>query len=821
MSATSCWRRTILASVIPVVAIPFTGSTAIAQDLVLEEIIVTARKRVESLQETPVAVTALSSEALREQGVRNLADINTVVPNIEVAAGNGNAGLANIYIRGVGQRNSGANIDSGVGIYIDGVYVGRPDGALLDINDIQSVQVLRGPQGTLFGKNTTGGALVFTSNRPQDEFEGMVGLRVGNYDRLDADLVLNVPLTDSIFTRLSATHRSRDGYVENLFDGDDYIDEDRQSVMWQTRWLASEDLTLDLNLNWGQTQQTARPQKCVKVPGYLGWQEALFDVLAVVPSTGRNYADFCADSANAGGGDPRKVISDLGSVYEAENMGASLTAEWALNDDMTLKSISAWRYTEAEQNDDLDNTAIPFLHRTNSIHPFSTPAETDQYSQEFQLVGSAFDDRLQYVGGLYWFKEETDNRRSVTLLGPYDPAISNLLFISAEANLKIAENEAWAVFSQVEWEFNDHWRATLGVRYTDEDRTFTRELFAPVADTLDANGGPVIPVGGGLYVVDRPDFVYNPNFDFASVDEPTKSVSNSDVTPMASLQYLFGEGDVIDYGSLYLTYSEGFLSGGLSEAPGGDLEEFEPEEVENIEFGFKLDMLDRRLRVNGAIFHTDYTNRQLTTLVVNPGTGSPAPATINAKSSTIQGIELETTWLAAENWLVTFNAAINDGDIEEFDDVQLTVGDTPETPAGCSRSDLTVIQVDECPNDRSDENLPRLPEESYMLAVQYSWQTSWGLVEPRLQASWKFDIDYCFDSASCRSGLWLEDKQYDLSARVTWFSPDGNWTAALWGSNLTEEDYIIGGGALVESQGNGGIVANPPRMYGAEVQYRF
>ncbi|KAA1194419.1 TonB-dependent receptor [Pseudohalioglobus sediminis] len=821
MSATSCWRRTILASVIPVVAIPFTGSTAIAQDLVLEEIIVTARKRVESLQETPVAVTALSSEALREQGVRNLADINTVVPNIEVAAGNGNAGLANIYIRGVGQRNSGANIDSGVGIYIDGVYVGRPDGALLDINDIQSVQVLRGPQGTLFGKNTTGGALVFTSNRPQDEFEGMVGLRVGNYDRLDADLVLNVPLTDSIFTRLSATHRSRDGYVENLFDGDDYIDEDRQSVMWQTRWLASEDLTLDLNLNWGQTQQTARPQKCVKVPGYLGWQEALFDVLAVVPSTGRNYADFCADSANAGGGDPRKVISDLGSVYEAENMGAALTAEWALNDDMTLKSISAWRYTEAEQNDDLDNTAIPFLHRTNSIHPFSTPAETDQYSQEFQLVGSAFDDRLQYVGGLYWFKEETDNRRAVTLLGPYDPAISNLLFISAEANLKIAENEAWAVFSQVEWEFNDHWRATLGVRYTDEDRTFTRELFAPVAGTLDANGGPVIPVGGGLYVVDRPDFVYNPNFDFVSVDEPTKSVSNSDVTPMASLQYLFGEGDVIDYGSLYLTYSEGFLSGGLSEAPGGDLEEFEPEEVENIEFGFKLDMLDRRLRVNGAIFHTDYTNRQLTTLVVNPGTGSPAPATINAKSSTIQGIELETTWLAAENWLVTFNAAINDGDIEEFDDVQLTVGDTPETPAGCSRSDLTVIQVDECPNDRSDENLPRLPEESYMLAVQYSWQTSWGLVEPRLQASWKFDIDYCFDSASCRSGLWLEDKQYDLSARVTWFSPDGNWTAALWGSNLTEEDYIIGGGALVESQGNGGIVANPPRMYGAEVQYRF
>ncbi len=819
MSAKILFRKCVLAVCIPASSFPLFSFSAMGQELALEEVIVTARRRAESMQETPVAVSALSSEALREQGVRNLSDINTVVPNIEVAAGNGNAGLANIYIRGVGQRNSGANIDSGVGIYMDGVYIGRPDGALLDINDIESVQVLRGPQGTLFGKNTTGGALVFTSNRPQDEFEGSVGVRVGNYDRLDADLVVNVPLTDNVFTRLSGTHRSRDGYIENLFDGDDYIDEDRQSLMWQTRWLATEDLTLDLNVNWAQTNQTARPQKCVKVPGYLGWQEALFDVLAIVPSTGRSYADFCADAANAG--DSRKVISDLGSVYEAENMGASLTAEWAIGDDATLKSITAWRNTEAEQNDDLDNTAIPFLHRTNSIHPFSTPAETDQYSQELQFIGSAFDDRMQYVTGAFWFKEESDDRRAVTLLGPYDPALSGLFFMSAEANLKSAENEAWAVFSQVEWEFNDHWRATVGVRYTDEKRSFTRELFAVDPPSLDANGGPVVPLGGGLYIVSRPDFTYNPSFGFSSVDKPSDSVSNSDVTPMGSIQYIFGEGDWVDNGSLYLTYSEGFLSGGLSEAPGGDLEEFEPEEVENIEFGFKLDMLDRRLRVNGAIFHTDYTNRQLTTLVVNPGTGSPAPATINARESTIQGVELETTWLASENWLFTFNAAINDGDIEEFDDVQLTVAEGATIPAGCTRSDLTVIQVDECPNDRSDENLPRLPEESYMLAVQYSWQSPFGLVEPRVQASWKFDIDYCFDSASCRSGLWLEDEQYDLSARVTWFSPDGDWTAALWGTNLTDEEYIIGGGALVESNGSGGIVANPPRMYGAEVQYRF
>ena len=821
MSAQTSWHRCAHAACIAALLAPIYSAPAWSQEMMLEEVIVTARKRAESLQETPVAVTALGAEALRESGVRNLADLNEVVPNIEVASGNGNSGVANIYIRGVGQRNSGANIDSGVGVYIDGVYAGRPDGALLDLNDIQSVQVLRGPQGTLFGKNTTGGALVFTTNRPTDEFEGSLGARVGNYDRLDGDLVLNVPLTDSLFTRVSGTYRSRDGYLYNLYDGKDYNDEDRQSLIWQTRWLVSSDLVLDLNLNWANTEQTARPQKCVLVPDYQGWQAELFDTLAIIPSTGRTLDDFCADSAAAGGRDPRKVISDLGSTYEAENLGASLTAEWDINDDMSLKSITAWRYTEAEQNDDIDGTGIPFLHRANSVHPFGSPSETDQYTQEFQLTGSAFDDRLQYVAGVYWFKEETDQRRTVNLLGPYDPAVADLFFMNTTANQKVATNEAIALFSQAEWEFSENWRATLGLRYTDEDREFTRELYLPVAATLDANGGPVTDVGGGLYAVSRPGFSYNPNYAFQLEDAPDGKVSNDDFTPMASIQYLLDGGETIDTGSVYFTYAEGFLSGGLSEAPGGDLEEFEPEEVENWELGFKLDMLDRRLRVNGAVFYTDYTNRQLTTLVVNANTGSPAPATINAASSTIQGIELETTWLAFENWMFTFNATINDGDIDEFDDVQLTLADGTEVEEGCTRTSLVIVEVDECPNDRSDENLPRLPEETYLVAVQYSWDSSFGLVEPRLQASWKFDIDYCFDSASCRSGLWLEDKQFDLSARVSWASNDGRWTGALYGTNLTDEEHMVGGTALVESAGTGSFVAAAPRMYGAELTYNF
>jgi len=147
----------------------------------------------------------------------------------------------------------------------------------------------------------------------------------------------------------------------------------------------------------------------------------------------------------------------------------------------------------------------------------------------------------------------------------------------------------------------------------------------------------------------------------------------------------------------------------------------------------------------------------------------------------------------------------------------------PNIPAadGCDRVDLTFVVIDQCQNDRSNENLPRLPEATYYLAAQYHLQTAFGMVIPRIQASLKEDIDYCFDATSCDTGLWLEDEQFDLSARITWISKDEKWVGAVYGSNLTDEDYMIGGTALLESAGVGGFVAVAPRMYGAELKYSF
>jgi len=816
------WRkRTLLSVLVAASALSANPPSVVAQESALEEVIVTARKREESLQETPVAVTALSADTLRDAGVRNLAELNQIAPNIEVSSANGTAPLANIYIRGVGQRNTGPNIDSGVGIYIDEVYVGRPDGALLDIYDIQSVQVLRGPQGTLFGKNTTGGALVFTTNRPTDEFEASLGVRLGNYDRHDGNFMLNVPILDNLWTRLAGSTVNRDGYIKNLYDGEKYMDEDRQNVVWQTRYVPTETLTLDLNLNWAQTKQGMRPQKCVPVPGYKGWQAELFNQLAIVPSTGRTLDDFCQDAADAG--DEQTVISDLGGEYSAKNKGASLTANWELNDDISLKSITAWRYTNAYQDDELDHTGLPFLHRTQSVHPRGKPRKTDQYSQEFQLTGAAVDDRLRYVAGLYLFSEKTTGETTVHFLGPFDPALAGWLYLNTSSINLDADNDAVATFAQLEWERTEQWRTTLGLRYTEETRKLSRKRYQLIPNSLDANGGEVTPQSGDSGLYDRePGFVYNPLFEFEPLDQASRKSSDNDTTPMASIQYLIDDLEGIDAGTVYLTYSEGFLSGGLSEAPSGELENFKPEEVSNWELGFKLDLLDSTLRVNGALYYSDYKNRQLTSLVINPDTNSPAPATINAAKSSIKGFELETMWYPIEKLQLTLNMTFNDGDIQEFDDTQLTIGDRGVPPAaGCTRADLAFLLVDSCPNDRSDENLPRLPEQTYYAAVEYAFETSLGTVIPRLQFSYKSDIDYCFDSASCRSGLWLEDEQLDLSARITWLSQDEKWVGALYGTNLTEENYIVGASALVESEGVGGFANATPRTYGMELQYRF
>ena len=797
----------------------------------LEEIVVTARKRQENLQQTPLAVSAFSGENLEQRGILNIAGLNKAVPGIEVQAGNGVAGVANIYIRGVGQRNTEPNLDSGVGVYLDGVYISRSDGALLDMNDVASVQVLRGPQGTLFGKNTTGGALLIETNRPVQEFEGKASVTVGNYDQLDASLVVNVPLVDeTLYTRLSLMSVARDGYIDNRTLGTEYNDADRLSGIWQLRWLPAENLTADLNLNYAETEQRPRGLQCQpsSVNFGEGWLATLQNGFVQPSYGGKSLEDFCLDSASTG---KDETLQDLGGGYWADNTGASLTLNWEIAGSLALRSISAWRNTQAGQNDDLDPLSIPFLHRSNDAHPFAAQRDTDQYSQEFDFTGEAMGDLLSYIAGLYYFKEETTDSTTVGITGPFyiqNPAIPPALdavYYNGTATELLVDNEAWAAFLQGDWSLSENWELTTGLRYTKETRELTRNSFLPVQSTLST--GPFVIPSSGIFLMQKGSF--NPLHDFYLSDVDSDDVDDDAWTPLVSLSYQMEDVGFIETGNAYLTWSKGFRSGGLSEAPSADLEEFDPEEVDSIELGFKFDAFERRLRVNAALFYLQYDDRQLTTIVVSPE-GRIAGATVNAKESSVTGFELESTVLPVDNLELTFNATWYDGEIGEWEDVQLGLNEStagggvfvPSGP-GCVASATSVAgvgTVESCIIDRSDENLPRLPDRTFLVAAQYFLGTAVGTFVPRIEYSKKYEIESCFDRLSCVSGDFLSDHE-DLSARLSWLSVNERWSVSAYVNNITDEDFVIGGQPLYDSWGFGGYVYAPPRMYGAELTYRW
>ncbi len=498
-----------LSAALAITSVGFMPGIALGQ-AALEEVVVTARKREESLQETPVAVSAFSAQGLEELGLRNISDLTKVVPNVDMYSGNGTTGSGNVFIRGIGARNTGVNFDSGVGIYVDGVYVSRADGAVLDNVDLQSVQVLRGPQGTLFGKNTTGGAILYTTNRPDEEYGGHAQVRVGNYNQLDSQVTVNVPLVaDTLLSRFSLYQTKQDGYVHSeIPDGlppqasgnsgyteDEYSDTDRYGGQGQLRWVAAEDLMLDLNYNYGKTDQAARGQNCEVVNGIpgAGWQADLQDAQIIIPSTGQSIKEWCQENEALG---KDKIMANLEpNKYEAEVNTLALTADWDINDSMNFKSITAARNTKGGEVNELDATGIALLGRTNYGWNGTEMRDTDAYSQEFQFSGNAFDSKLDYVVGVFGFHEKTDKGTAASPTGPFFNAIpqipkdqANRAFYTNELTELLTKNSSASAFSQADWHFDEYWTMTLGARYTWEERELERNNMVPDAATLATTG---------------------------------------------------------------------------------------------------------------------------------------------------------------------------------------------------------------------------------------------------------------------------------------------------------------------------------------------
>ena len=849
----SAKKRLIVSHLSAVVAATSAGvipTVALGQSM-LEEVVVTARKRVETMQETPVAVSAFSGENLQELGINDISDLTKVVPNVDMYSGNGTTGAGNVFIRGIGARNTGVNFDSGVGIYVDGVYVSRSDGAVVDNVDVQSVQVLRGPQGTLFGKNTTGGAILYTTNKPNEEYSGHAEVRVGNYNKIDSKLTVNVPLIgDTLMSRFSLYQTKNDGYVQSVipdnlpaqaegntpFLEDEFSDTDRWGGQAQLRWVATDDLILDLNYNYGKTDQKSRGQNCELVTGIAGtgWQADLQNDAIIVPSTGQTIADWC--QANEALGKDKIMANVAPNKYEAEVNTLSLTADWDINDSLNFKSISAWRNTEGGEVNELDAMGISLLGRTNYLGEGADPRNTDAYSQEFQLAGSGFDEKLDWVVGVYGFHEKTDKGAAASPGGPFFNSLFNPTTAFYQTNLTelLAKNSSASAFGQADWHFDDYWTLTVGARYTWEERKLTRNFYTPDVSTL-ATTGDAVNIFSTFYSFPSGPDTFNPNHAFTDIDpatgmvdplaHQTQNYDKTKVTPMASIQRTFDGVGFMDFGNAYFTVANGFLSGGLTDTVDtvtGLMGEYKPEEVWNYELGFKMDAWDRKLRLNTAVFYTDYKDRQLTTVRISPE-GRIAGALINAESSYISGIEFEAVVLPIENLQITANLTFNESDIKTYDDERITTVPAGPIPAGCTAIEVNGTPPEDvmtCPIDRSDEDLPRLPDSVFYLAAQYTFETEYGSIVPMLSVSYRTNLDNCFDASSCLSGVYKVD-QTDVTARLTWNSPDMAWRVTAWGNNLSDDRYVTGGTPLVDVTATAGTIYNQPRTYGVEAAYTW
>jgi iron complex outermembrane recepter protein len=594
----------------------------------LETVTVTARKRAENLQDTPISIAAFSGESLERRQIFSTEDLDQITPNLQfatIAPLSGNNSAAQVFIRGIGQTDATAGVDPGVGIYIDDVYMGSAVGGAMDFRDIASVQILRGPQGTLFGRNTIGGALLLTTVDPGDEFGGSVRVGVGTDQLIEGFAAVDLPVSDTLKTRWTAGKRNRDGYVTRPFDGVDLGDVDSYSLSGKALWTPTDDLTFSFKVDYTKADEHGTPLVFAAINETAAFPRAvsfaagcagMTSVASPVPMIDdpRCANDFWNDGAYAANG-------TLPLQSTLENWGVALIGEWAFIEALSFKSITSYRELDWTGNRDADNTPFPILHTLYDSHG-------DQLSQELQALVKA--GKLTGVFGLFYFDQSTDDILRVTLSPPPAPQGT------VDSNDNLIDNQNWAAFTQWTYQLTDALSFTGGVRYTSETKASTPFQFN----------------------FSNPSVLYVPNRKFERDFSAT--------TGSASVQYRWNPTVMT-----YLSWTQGFKSGGFNSrfngvVPGGAPPAFDPEKADSLELGAKLD-ISNQLRINAALFSTSYDDLQFTYRI---GT---APFLFNAGEASIDGLDLELEYAPTAALLVSTGFGYLDASI---DSVSTIVGAT-------------------------------------------------------------------------------------------------------------------------------------------------
>ena len=709
----------------------------------IQPITVTARRRSEDIQDTPVAITALSGAALNDSQATSITALNDLAPSLTInssAAFSGSSQTVAIFMRGIGQTDFTLNTDPGVGIYVDGVYISRSVGALLDLVDIERVEVLRGPQGTLFGRNSVGGALNITTQRPGPNLGGRVSLTYGTNNLLIASGSLNAPLSDNLFAKVSLQSHTQDGYVKRITDGINLGDKDNLSGRFSLLWEAGSATDVLLSADFSRSRENGAPLVLTKVDPGAAFPAAHNLIVApqLEPALAA-YPNGCLDPAGAAVGgsacyndqwilDNRYETAGSYPVYsDADVWGVALTIDHKLNDALSIKSISAYRDLDSKFSRDGDGSPLA-INATEDIFKYH------QFSEELQLAGEVLDGSLNFIVGGFYFDESGNN-----------PNIVDFGFVRFLSGGHI-HNTSVAGFGQATYKVSDQLALTAGIRYTDEKKRFTPNQYIISTYTV-----PFFP----------PPLQFTPGQPLTTSEKQVATAQ--EWTPHADISFRPTDGVM-----LYVSYSRGFKSGGFTQRIFPALSEppsFGPETVDVYEAGFKLETVDRTLRLNGATYLTNYNDLQVTVPV------GVAPTTQNAAKARIKGFELEATAAPVAGLLAHFAVGYVDAYYRELD----------------ARVSPTITL---------DNTFPGTSKWTLNGSVQYAIPvTDRYTLTPRV--GWAYRSSYFFDAENL-----VGQKGYHLlDASLALVDDIGGWTATVFGKNLTDKYYAVHGEQILEPAG--------------------
>ncbi len=798
------------------------STTAVAQeaeDLGIEEILVTAQKRSESLQEVPIAMSVFSSEMIDQSGSLELRDLGEYIPNVNISQGSDFG--AQIRIRGVGANSRNIGFDSRVGVYLDGVYLGQGPALNQDLVDLEQIEVLRGPQGTLFGKNTVAGAINMISIKPTQEFTADVTANAMNYNGLELKGMINFPLGDIVAARISYSDRSRDGYVKNIYDqshlpstfnivhpvagpifGIPLCDEFGGSTPPgcaandvgpdtdpKVKWLS------DVDTQSYRAQLRITPSDQLDINIAVDGLKSDRNIL-----NGEPFTDTFGSTVDRFAPEDLEVSFSEDSFETRDIFGASLNIDYDLNNGYAFRSITAYRDTEMLHHNDTDATAFDFLY-------IDYLDEYQQTTQELQWI-SPDDSVFKYVAGFYYYNQDSHSAR--------DAVTGNAGWLFAlppgagAFSVGDVETDSWAVFLNGSYDFSDAWTLGFGFRYSDETKDVVYHLDGTRSGVF---GIGTTPPGGYI-----------------------DSDTYTNFAPMLTLGWAIG-----DNTNTYVKYSTGFKSGGfnLDYVTQADLDAgivFDEETVDSYELGLKGTYFDGRLTFNAAAFianYEDYQVNQFFDLGFDEASGTQLTSAriTNAAEVDTSGLEFEATWLVTDSLTINGSLGLLDATFADFPGGTSTEVSAPSVPGG-------VIKV---PVNAKGNRLPGAPETNATLGFVHFTHFSSVDLMIRLDILYTGDYFTTIENEQVRNlngahgatftfdiGSFMRPNTIDyghvdsfttLNGRIGLLDNDGAWEVYLWGRNLTDEFVYID--YFRDFFGSLSGVPLTPRTYGIEATYHF